>query len=272
MRPLKESREMKKALPFIFLLLISACSNDGGGNNPIPPPPVITPRPGALVFTANWTPPLGVALVCGGPVYNDPFTCSLPLGAIWGVLPQEGNGGNGCIDPEPNVCFQPSGGVLNYSASDPGMALVRSETLSRASPISVEAVVTASNDCPPGTVSYVGPVIYDGEGALGNPTGNYRSEYLSCANGGLVQVWLYGPTYAGPIGPAIYAEGVKHSLRIDWTPGTSFVYYVDGVPILTETPGSKSADSLVFNHDPRPALWFGRSKGTIERFDVYSGP
>ncbi len=264
---------MIRYLTGFLMLLLAACADPGPSPVPSPPTPSV-PRPGVLAFSATWAAPLGAALACGGPPGTaSPFSCSLPPGTAWGVLPQPGNGGNDCVDPEPNVCFQPAGGQLGYHAVNPGMALISATTLPRNAPISIEAVVTATNDCTTGQVSYVGPVIYDGEGATWDPPGNYRSLYLSCTGGGdQVRAWLYGPTYAGPIAQTTYAAGSTHVLRIDWAPGTSITYLVDGAVFLVETPGSKSADSLTFAQDPHPALWFGLSSGLIGRFDAYTGP
>ena len=76
-----------------------------------------------------------------------PFGCDLPPGAVWGVLPQPGNGGMGCVDPEPNVCFQAHDGVLGFHSGAPGMALISAQTVKGSEPISVEAVMDVTNDC-----------------------------------------------------------------------------------------------------------------------------
>lgn len=257
----------------IALVLLAGCA-ETPSKPPASAPPATAPynpRPGNQAFAATWASPLGAALVCGGPGLSNPFGCALPAGAAWGVLPQDGNGGKACVDPEPNVCFQPSGGILGFHAVAPGMALISSQSFARDRTMSIEAVVTVTLDCR--DVAYMGPVLYDGEGAADNPAGNYRAEYVSCPGGGdAPKVWVYGPTYAGPINSIRIEPGSTHALRMDWVPGVSITYLVDGVPQLTETPGSLSADPLTFAQDPHPALWFGLAAGSVGRFDVYTGP
>lgn len=257
---------MKILGALLLSLLLAAC---GGSPAPAPPGPTPTPRPGVLAFTASWQAPLGAAAYCGGDL-SSPFECALPAGATWGVLKQDGNGGLGCVDPQPNLCFDPENGVLNYSSGNPGMALISARTFSIASAISVRSYITATNDCS-GPASFVGPSIYDGEGDKWDPSGNYRVIYLSCAGGSQPQAWVYGPTYAGPLAATTYAQGSTHALRIDWIPGVSFTYFVDDFPVAVETTNLWSADPLSFNQSPHFAIYFGISKGQVGASDVFTG-
>jgi len=246
----------------ILALTLAGCA--AGGSNP-PPQPVQPGPPPVPTFSADWTAPLGIALRCGGPGLLTPFGCDLPEGAKWGVLPQEGNGGMDCVDPQPNVCFQPHDGVLGFHAGAPGMALVSARTLDGSKPISVKAVVTVENDCR--DVSYAGPVIYGGGVDDGDPTGTYAAAYISCAGpSDPVKVWIYRPTLASPIsGPVNLGP---HTLRIDYVPSRGFVISLDGAVILDHELGS---DPLTFPNDPRPAMWFGNATGAVGRFDVFTG-
>ncbi len=219
-----------------------------------------------LAFAADWTPPLHIELRCGGPGLLTPFVCDLPPDAVWGVLPQADGGGSGCIDPQPNVCFQPENGILRFHSGDPGMALVSARTFDGSQPISVEAVVNVTNDC--SGISYMGPVIYGGGVDDGDPTGTYAAAYISCtAPGDPVKVWIYRPTLATPISSPV-SPG-PHTLRIDYTPGQGFVILLDGTVIHDHELGS---DPLTFPHDPHAALWFGAADGYVARFDVFTGP
>ena len=218
-------------------------------------------------MAADWTAPLHVALRCGGPGLLSPFGCDLPADALWGVLPQEGNGGMACVDPQPNVCFQPSGGVLNFHAGRPGMALVSARTFDRDHPISVEAVVDVTNDC--SDLSYAGPVIYGGGVDDGDPTGTYASAYISCGGpGDPPRLWLYRPTLATPVtGPL--APG-PHAVGIYYRPGYGFDIGLDGAIVQSEA--RLGGDALTFPRDPHAALWFGGAQGSVGRFDVYTAP
>lgn len=262
---------MKRLILGATLALLSACS----GGTPLPPPgplPAPTPRPGVAAFSADWTAPLGAALVCGGPGHADPFECALPPGAKWGVLLQDGNGGIGCVDPQPTVCFNLTSGQLGFHAVTPGMALISAQTLQNSGTISIRAVVTATNDCnTTNDVSFVGPVIYNGEGAQYDTDGGYRAFYLTCWDNGPITANLYSPTHAAAVSQVHYMPGSTHSLRIDWRLGVSAVYLVDDVPVFTEYPGF-SADSLSLSRPPRPALWFGNVSGAVGQFDVYQAP
>lgn len=258
---------MKHAISLILALALASC---GGGSPPLPTP-TPAPRPGNLVLSASWTAPMGVSLKCGGEGLSDPFGCQLAPSALWGVPPALGNWGYDCVDPEPNVCFQPSGGVLGYSFVNSAIGLVSASTVPKGGTTSIETVITATYDC--SQVAYAGPVIYDGEGAAGDPDGNYRALYLSCpGDGGDVHLWLYSPTKAAALGPWTFAQGSAHDLRIDFVPGVSFTYFIDGSVVFTETPFSFSGDAMTFTQDPHPALWFGSSVGKVGRFDVYAGP
>jgi hypothetical protein len=263
---------MKRLMLIAALALLSACS----GGTPLPPPgppPSPTPRPGVPVVTADWTAPLGLSQPCGGPGLSDPFGCSLPSWARWGALPQDGNGGLGCVDPEPNVCFQPDGLRLNFHSGDPGMALVWGGTVPRGV-ISIEAEITATLDCST-PVSYVGPVLYDGEGPPGNPTGNYFAFYYTCgAIAGPPQPQLLAyvpPTMTQPVSPRIYPNGSSFRLRMDYVRGERVDFMVDDITVFSVTPATPGV-SPVFNADPHPALWFGNVTGAIGRFDVYAAP
>lgn len=256
-------------LLILLALLLAGCA----GTPPAPTqPPISTPqpRPGVLAFSADWTPPLGIALRCGGPGLLSPFGCDLPPDAKWGVLPQDGNGGIGCIDPQPNVCFQASGGILSFHAGRPGMALISTDTLDPSRPISVEAVVTVTNDC--SDVSFMGPVIYGGGVDDGDPTGTYVAAYISCtAPADPPKLWIYRPTYAGPVNSVPVAPGA-HAVRIDYRPGESMTLLLDGYPQLVVTAGSLSDDAMTFPNPPHAALWFGQVQGYVGRFDVFAGP
>jgi len=245
-------------------LLLAGCA--AGGSNPPPqpaqsgPPPV----PRTPAFSADWLPPLGIALRCGGPGLLTPFECDLPPDAVWGVLPQEGNGGMACVDPQPNVCFQPENGVLRFHAGAPGMALVLGRTFDGTKPITVEAVLDVTNDC--SDVSYAGPVIYGGGVDDGDPTGTYAAAYISCtAPTDPPKVWIYRPTLASPISSPV-SPGT-HTLSIEYTPGHPFIIRLDGAVILDKELGS---DPLTFPNNPHPALWMGAAQGTVSKFDVYT--
>lgn len=260
---------MKKILAAALLLILAACG--GGGHTPQPPGPgpQPNPRPGHIVMSADWTKPElgGIALECGGSV---PFKCNLPPGVEWGVLPHAPQPGGGviCTYPLPNTCFQQTSDELGYKVSPGGMALISAVSIPKDYAMSIEAVVTWDTLSCPGN-GYLGPVIYDGEGAKDDPTGNYRSIYLSCAPWETeVRVWVYGPTYAGRLSDRTFGPGT-HTLGMTWVPGVSITYEVDHVPVFVETPGF-SADGLTFTKDPHPALWFGDSAGRIGRFDMTS--
>lgn len=265
---------------FLIALALAGCGGSGGGNitppaPPAPPAPVTIPRPGTLTYSANWTAPIGAALFCLDDGPGDIFACHLPAGALWGVLPQAGNGGIGCVDPEPNACFQPSGGVLGYSAGTPGMALISAQSVPATAPVSIEAVVTINFDCTQG-VPYTGPVVYDGEGPPTDPTGNYLALYLSCTGGMVdsqIQAWVYwgAVNLAAPLATngTTYANGSTHALRIDYIPGVSATYFVDDVVVGVDTAATWGAAAFTFSQPPHPALWFGASTGSVWRFDWY---
>lgn len=268
-----------RRLLLLLALLLTGCSGGGstGIQGPITllptggPPPVA--RPGTLAFSADWTAPLHVALRCGGPGLLTPFGCILPPDALWGVLPAPGNGGMDCVDPEPNVCFQPVGGVLGFHVSDGGMALVSAGTLDPDRPISLRAVISVTNNCAGVSgVSYAGPGIYGGGVDDGDPTGTYVAAYVSCAGPADVpKLWLYRPTYAGPVNSSAVSAGA-HEVRIDYTPGQSFAIVFDGVQQMLVTQGSISNDAMTFPNAPHWALWFGESDGYVREFDVFTVP
>jgi hypothetical protein len=258
------------AAALLICLFLAACSTPSPPPASIPPPH-IDPRPGVLTWSADWTPPIGAWLRCGGPGLQSPFACHLPVDARWGVLPQPGNGGFDCIDPQPNPCFDARDGVLDFHGDSPGMALVSAGTLDPGQPISVEAVVTVENDCGRG-VSYMGPVIYGGGADDGDPLGTYIAAYISCAAPtDPVKLWIYRPTYAGPVNSIPVPPGA-HAVRIDYRPGRYMTILLDGYPQLVVTAGSLSNDAMTFPNPPHWALWFGAVDGTIARFDVYTGP
>lgn len=259
-------------LVLALALLLAGCAGGGAGLPPggAAPPPAPIDRPGVLAFAADWTPPLHAAMRCGGPGLLSPFACDLPADAVWGVLPQAGGGGMGCVDPQPNECFQPADGVLNFHSGRPGMALVSARTFDGGKPISVEAVVNVTNDC--SDVSFMGPVIYGGGVDDGDPTGTYIAAYISCtAPSDPVKLWIYRPTYAGPVNSIPVPPGT-HAVRIDYIPGQSFTILLNRVVQLVITPGSLSNDALLFPHDPHAALWFGGVDGHVGRFDVFTEP
>jgi len=262
---------MNKTFALIFLLFLSAC---GGGTSPGPGPNPTPTNPSSLVFEADWNAPLGQSLVCGGPGHVHPFSCSLPPGAVWGLLPDE-QGGSPCAGPLPNVCYQLGTGKLGYTSNViPAFALINANSVPRLKPISVEAEVTATNDCT-APVAFVGPVIYDGEGAGEGDTGKYYALYLNCwtlTGDRNVYAWVYSGIYAGATNGTIYAPGSTHKLRIDYLPGISVTYKVDDIVVMVETPGSLTPGLIMFDQDPHPALWFGNSVGSIGPFKVYSGP
>lgn len=264
-----------RAAAGLTLCVLAACGSTP--SPPIPAPPAPLPRPGTLAYTADFTAPMGIALGCGGGGYGsgDPFSCDLPASANWGVLNQPQAA---CPDPTPNKCFQPAGGVMGFTTlPDAGMALISAQTAPKDAPISVEEVVTATLNCSPGvSVSYVGPVLYDGEGVGEGMNGKYYALYLSCwAPAGDLQVRAsaYSGLHGGPaVGPTTYAPGSTHALRIDYYPGDKVVYSVDEVPVLTETAGSLTPGPIAFAHDPHPAMWFGGVVGSVSRFDWFTGP
>lgn len=226
-------------------------------------------------MVADWTPPLGIALRCGGPGLASPFKCDLPPGAKWGVSPQEGNGGIDCVKPLPNVCFHIDPLGLGFHAAEngqPGMALVSALTLDRTKPMSVRMVVRVDSlNCDSG-VAYVGPVLYGGGVDDGDPTGRYRALYISCFAGDLkVRLCLYSPTYATPIWDFDFVDGQPHELGLDWYPGDHVDYWLDGAIVFTEGL-SFGHDPLDVPTDPHPAIWMGGARGSIGRFDVYAGP
>jgi hypothetical protein len=259
---------MERAMPrFLILLalLLAGCASDAPISNP-PPPVHMAPRPGAQVFAADWTPPLGALGPCDPS--SSPFTCDhLPEGSKWGVLAQEGNGGLGCIDPQPNVCFQPVDGILNFHSGSPGMALLSAQTFDRNQPMSIEAVVSVTNDCR--DVSFMGPVIYGGGVDDGDPTGTYAAAYISCTSpSDPPKLWLYRPTIATPTHSGPVSPG-PHTVRIDYRPGYGFDLLLDGVVVQPEE--HLSNDPVTFPHDPHAALWFGLVDGNVGRFDLMVG-
>lgn len=266
-----------RRLFFAALLLLAGCAAGGSNPPPLPGPPFpsAVPRPGTLAFAADWTKqPLGVALRCGGPGLDYPFGCILPPGAEWGVLPDEVTGGSDCIDPQPSACLQPSGGLLGYHGPSPGRALISALTLPRDHAMSVEVVVTATNDCSK-PVAYAGPVLYDGEGAGEGVPGKYYALYLACwtlAGDTATYASVYSGMYADKVSQIVYAPGSTHALRIDFYPGDRVEYYADGALVYTETAGSLTPGPVAFEHDPHPALWFGASSGRFGRFDVFTAP
>jgi hypothetical protein len=150
------------------------------------------------------------------------------------------------------------------------MALVSASSVPRDKPISVETVVTLNSmDCSR-PVAFVGPAIYGGGIDDGDPTGNYRALYLSCGSGSQIQLYLYSPRLALSISAAIFQVGVPYALRIDWVPGLSATAYLNGVAVYGDD--GSGPDTLMLNHDPHPALWFGVTTGEIGRFDVYTAP
>lgn len=240
--------------------LLAAC---GGGPASSPtttytPPPAPIARPGAPVLTADWTPPLAATALCGG----SPFACAGPADAKWGLL-----------QPSDLAHFSPAPGALGYATAPfAGMALVSTTTLDRTKPMSLRLTVRADSlDCDSG-VAYVGGVLYGGGVDDGDPTGRYRAEYISCFAGDKkARLWLYSPTYAGPIWDFDFRDGQEHELGLDWYPGDHVDNLLDGVVVFTEGKGF-GHDPLDVPHDPHPALWFGSSTGAIGRFDVYAGP
>jgi hypothetical protein len=267
------SRE-RGVLPLNYLgialsLFLAACSSGPSPFSiPMPPPivaPAPVPRPGSLIMTADWTAPLGAAEQCTG----SPFTCTLPPGARWGLLPAS----DGAVDPQPNAYFPSIGnGWLGFKTPEGrGFALISPTTLDRTKPMSIRAQVRVdSADCNSG-VAYAGPVVYGGGVDDGDPTGRYRAEYISCFAGDTkVRLWLYSPTYAGPIWDFNFADGQVHGLRIDWYPGDHVDYFLDDQIVFTEGQ-SFGHDPLDVPHDPHPALWFGASAGAVGQFDVYGG-
>jgi hypothetical protein len=276
------------AMAILPLLLLAGCGDSRAPQ--VNPPPVSAPpslpapssppappaRPGSLAFSTDWSAPVGIALRCGGAGLLSPFGCDLPIGANWGVLPAPGNGGVDCVDPEPNICFQTSapGWLAYHTDSFSGMALVGAQTLDRTQPISLRAVIKVDTlDCNAG-VAYVGPVIYGGGVDDGDPTGNYRAEYISCFGGDEgPKLWLYESIWAGPMpgGPFAIEVGSTHELEIDWYPGDRVDYRLDRQIVFTETANFGHAP-LTLQHDPHPALWFGSSTGAIGQFDIYVGP
>lgn len=254
------------------LCLMAACGST--------PTPIATPtgppvaRPGTLAWSADWTTsPMGVALACGGPGLSDPFGCDLPPGARWGTLPQPGNGGQACVDPQPTVCFQPSGGALGFHAVTPGMALISSDTIPNTGTVSIRGVFTATNDCNTTTdVSFVGPVIYNGEGDNTDPTGGYLAVYLVCYQNSPITVNIYGLSHTSPIPSAQYQPGSTHSLRIDWTYGVSAAFLVDDVAVWTDYANVGGVGPLTLSRPPHPSVWFGAAQGKAGDFTVYVLP
>ena len=273
-----------KRLFVALAALLASCGGSPAPPAPSPPLPTTTLRPGTLAGAASWTSPLGTALYALDDGPGGAFTLHTPPGATWAVLPAPGNGGDACVDygpaplyPLPNACYQISNGQLGVSVTPGGMALISTQALPTDQPVSIEAVITISLDCTQG-VSYIGPVLYNGEGPPTDPSGNYYGLYLSCTGGAVDspnQAWAYKGELdaAAPVllSSATYANVSTHALRIDWIPGVSVTWLVDEV--VQEVDTSPPA-YLAMSQGPHPAIWSGALKGSsyVGRFDWYSGP
>lgn len=264
---------MKLGAAGICLLLLAGCGTSPGYSGPSAPPPAPVERPGTLAWSADWTVPLGAAIACGGPGLSNPFGCDLPAGAKWGVLPQPGNGGEACALSTPNECFTLNNGTLGFHAVTPGMALISADPIPNTGTVSISGTFTATNDCSTTTdVSFVGPVIYNGEGDDTDPTGGYLALYLVCYQNSPITVNIYGLNHTSPIPSAQYQPGSTHSLRIDWTYGVSAAFLVDDVPVWTDYANVGNAGPLTLSRPPHPSLWFGNVTGYAGQFDVYTAP
>ena len=241
---------MKRLIPLLFL---AGCA--GGNPPPSPQPfpvPVTTPR--TVVFNAVWSAPsIGVGVGCTEDV---PPVCTAGE-APWLTFDRPGTQGQACVDPAPNACYEADGRTLTLRTGPPGFPLFTRQTFDGA--ISVEVAMSAkclAQDC------YAGPVFYNGEH-------NYRALYYTKVADGL-QVSVYTPvSYAGPISPEVYPAGSTHTLRIDYAIDT-WLYYVDGVLKLTETPGSLGPDSTVLTSPPHVALFIGDAEASIGPLTVYT--
>lgn len=253
------------AAAILLCLTVAAC-----GSSPTPqpytqPPPVSapTPAPTGTVVTADWTVPINAAEQCTG----SPFTCAVPPGTTWGLLPQ--------TNP---TWFSVSNGALNYQ-TDPinGFALVNTTRLDHTKPMFLrETVVPAQLNCN-GGVSYVGGVLYDGGHDDLDAHGSYWAIYISCFGGDQsVRLWVYtggGTPYAGLVpGPINVQVGAPHNLGIDWYPGDHVDYWFDGVKVLTIDAAFVAAHggSLDLESDPHPSMWFGAGSGRVLSFSAWN--
>lgn len=253
----------RAAAALTICLFLDACSTSAPPVSAQPPAPIL--RPSVQVFSADWTKqPLHIAYGC---VKGGVFDCSdLPLDAEWAGYQQ-------CLDPTPNVCFTPHDGVMDFTAGDPGYALVSAYALPTSGVISIRAVITARNNCNPvSDVSFVGPVIYAGEGASIDPDGDYAALYIECFNGALPRLVIYRPSLTNPVSQVAIVPGSTHELGIDWDIGNGITYSDNGVVVFTETSVFDPADGLTLKRAPHPALWFGSVAGTVRSFDVTVGP
>lgn len=247
---------MKQFFAVLAILFLAACASDGP-TVPVTPIPPAAPPPGNLVLNASWPAPFNASEAC----YGSPFECHVPPGTEWGLLQQKD------LDH-----FFPEENTLGFSTDpDGGMALINTLLLDRTQPVSVEETIQVNSLNCSQSVSYAGVVPYGGGRDDGDPTGRYRAEYISCFPGDQrVQVWVYSPTWAGPIpgGPFLVTLGQPHKLRIDWYPGEKVVYWLDDRIIWVEG-SSFGHDPLDIPHNLYPAMWFGSTTGTVLSFRAY---
>lgn len=262
---------MKRLSGLLLLFAVAACGGGGGpAAAPYVAPPVIVqaapdaptvpaaPIPPAAsppqpVVTADWTVPLSAAAGCGG----SPFACTLPPGTTWGLL-----------QPGDVSQFTIQAGALGFSDPTTGMALINAQTLDRTRVLYLREFVRVDQiNCDQG-VGYVGGVHYGGGADDGDPRGRYRALYISCFAGDTkVRLWLYSPTYAGPIWDYDFRDGQVHQLGIDWYPGDHVNYWLDGAVVFTEGK-SFGHDPLDIPANPHPSMWFGSVVGAVLSFEA----
>lgn len=240
----------------ISLLALASCGS--GPSPPNPGPPATIPRPGVLVWSADFTgPSLGVVNGCDGDV-ND-LACNLPASADFGTFTRPGTQGEACIDPGPNACWS-ANGVLNATPQSPGYPLISNQTFTGGT-ISIEATVSMVCDQPEtGDGAYAGPSLIFSEV-------NYNSDYLRCAGApkGMVQPHVFNGVGEHPASSHVWPQGELHALRVDWS-GSTVTTLTDGV---IETIEVNQAPP---NGPVHAALWLGNSRIVVTHMDVYVAP
>lgn len=165
-----------------------------------------------------------------------------------------------CADPSPNACYAVRDQAIAIDGKLEGWPMISRETFAGA--MSVEAVVSAR--CVT-TFCFFGPVIYNGEL-------QYRAVYVAWAPDGRIQVWLYTPRVAVPLSAETYAAGTALLLGIETDGAGNWLYSVDRVVKVRETPGSTGPDTTVFGNPPHLALFMGAAVGTVGRLDLHRLP
>lgn len=244
---------MQRAL-ILLALLLAGC---GGGSLPPAPGPSLPsePRPGVMVFSADWSAPsIGVGLECSEDVPPRCFGSDAP----WLTFNRPGTQGQACVDPGPNACYRVEAAGLYLDGGAPGWPMITAQTF--AGPISVEASVSAtctSAGC------FFGPVVYNGEM-------EYRAVYVAAAPDDRIQVWLYTPRTAVPLSSDTYRQGTPLLLGLETDGAGNWTYLVNRQAMLRETPGSVTSDTGIFGAAPHLALFMGAARGTVGRLDVYA--